>query len=236
MKKILFIAVLPLVFVGCSSKKSTPNIDFKEPKYVKAMPSKEEDVLSNSGSIFGQGFNPLFSDIKAMKVNDIVIISVNEKLNSKSNRTKNINKAGETALGGGLFQPGDNADGPITALATKLNGLTNVNFKSNSESSFSGKGQAEIKEDFTTTVGARITKVMANGNYYIEGSREFLIDGEKQLVKIAGVIRPYDITQDNMINSKYISDAKISYQTEGDFQRTTQRGWGSKALESLWPF
>lgn len=50
---------------------------------------------------------------------------------------------------------------------------------------------------------------MSNGNYFIEGSRELLINGEKQIIQLSGVIRPYDIGQDNTIDSRYIADAKI---------------------------
>ena len=40
-----------------------------------------------------------------------------------------------------------------------------------------------------------------NGNYYIKGKKEMLIEGQKQEIIISGVIRPYDISSDNSINS-----------------------------------
>lgn len=237
-KELLLITLLPLLFIGCSSRNmAEPKINLSKPQYVKAMDEKKEDKSNNAGSIFGQGYNPLFSDIKAMKINDVVIVRIQEDVTLTSDRSKKINRTGEVNLGGGIIQPGaDNKNAAINSLATKINGLTNIGFKSNSATSFDGKGQASIKEQFTATIASRITKVLSNGNYYIEGSRELLINGDKQLVRIAGVIRPYDISQDNTIDSSYISDAKIFYTTEGEFQRATDRGWGSKALESLWPF
>ena len=50
-----------------------PEINFKPPVYVEQMPALEnqKDYVS-TGSIFGQGDNPLFSDHKARHVNDIV--------------------------------------------------------------------------------------------------------------------------------------------------------------------
>ena len=85
----------------------------------------------------------------------------------------------------------------------KLNGLTNIGFESGSTNSFSGKGTNTRDEKFTTTISARVIKILENGNYFIEGSRELLINGEKQIIQISGVIRPYDIDQTNTINSKY---------------------------------
>ncbi|MCV6606692.1 MAG: flagellar basal body L-ring protein FlgH, partial [Campylobacterales bacterium] len=62
------------------------------------------------------------------------------------------------------------------------------------------------------------------------------VNGEKQLIQISGVIRPYDIGQDNTISSSLISDARILYRTEGDIARNTSQGWFSKMLEAIWPF
>ncbi|SFV63050.1 Flagellar L-ring protein FlgH [hydrothermal vent metagenome] len=78
--------------------------------------------------------------------------------------------------------------------------------------------------------------MLKNGNYFISGRREILIDNQKQLVQISGVIRPYDIDQNNKINSSQISDAKILYKTEGDVDRATQQPWGTKILQAIWPF
>jgi flagellar L-ring protein precursor FlgH len=59
-----------------------------------------------------------------------------------------------------------------------------------------------------------VVKVLNNGNYFISGRRELLINGEKQIMQISGVIRPIDIDPDNMILSTQIADAKILYKTE----------------------
>ena len=77
---------------------------------------------------------------------------------------------------------------------------------------------------------------MSNETYFIDGSREVMIDGEKQIMRLSGVIRADDIGKDNSINSEYMSDAKIIYETQGDIKGASTQGWGSKVLESVWPF
>jgi flagellar L-ring protein precursor FlgH len=77
---------------------------------------------------------------------------------------------------------------------------------------------------------------MPNNNYYILGNREILVGGEKQTVKISGVIRADDISQFNTINSRYIADAKIIYSTEGDIHNATSKGWISRLADTFWPF
>ncbi|WP_304546223.1 flagellar basal body L-ring protein FlgH [Sulfurimonas microaerophilic] len=226
-----------LFFSGCTANLTEPEIDFEPPKYVEQMPPKEDkqDFVS-TGSIFGQGDNPLFSDHKAMHVNDIVTVVITETAQSSSTGSKQLSETDSMALGGGTFAPGANANGTVTGLANRVNGLTDIGFSGGSTSSFQGQGSATKDASFTTTVSARIVKVLSNGNYFISGKREILVDEQKQIIQISGVIRPYDIDQTNTINSTQMSDAKILYKTEGDVDRAGNRGWGSKIIQSVWPF
>jgi flagellar L-ring protein precursor FlgH len=50
---------------------------------------------------------------------------------------------------------------------------------------------------------------MENGNYFIEGGREILINGEKQIMRLTGVIRPTTWAKQHH-QLRYIADAKIS--------------------------
>ncbi len=226
-----------ILFSGCTAHLTDPEIDFEPPAYVEQMPSREyKQDFSATGSIFGQGENPLFSDHKAMHVNDIVTVVISEQAKSSNTGSKQLSKVDATNLGGGLFSNTGAANSGVQAQMGGLNGYTNVGFKTNSTSSFKGSGSAVKDASFTTTVSARIIKVLKNGNYFISGRREILIDDQKQLVQISGVIRPYDIDQNNKINSSQMSDAKILYKTEGDMDRATQQGWGTKIIEAVWPF
>ena len=142
-------------------------------------------------------------------------------------------KNSTTALGGGVFSAGA---APLSSVANELNKYGNIGFKAGSENEFSGTGSSTRTESFNTTMSARIIKVLENGNYFIEGSREILVNGEKQIVQLSGVIRPYDISNSNEINSKHIADAKILYKTEGDVDRATKKPWGTRIMDAIWPF
>ncbi|MFK5937892.1 MAG: flagellar basal body L-ring protein FlgH [Sulfurimonas sp.] len=227
-----------IFFTGCTANLTDPEIEFSPPKYVEQMPAREDqkDFVS-SGSIFGQGDNPLFSDRKAMHVNDIVTVVISETAKSSNVGSKSLSKTDASALGGGLFSSaGTGINGSTQNQINNLNGFSNIGFNANSTSSFNGSGSAIKDASFTTTISARIVKVLKNGNYFISGKREILIDDQKQIVQLSGVIRPYDIDQFNNINSSSISDAKILYKTEGDMDRATQQGWGTKIVQAIWPF
>ena len=223
---------------GCTAKLTDPEINFEPPTYVEQMPSKEEHQdFTATGSLFGKGDNPLFSDHKAMHVNDIVTVVISETAKSTSKGTKQLSENDLSTLGGGIFSStGGSANGGVQTGINALNGFTDIGFNSKSDSSYKGQGSATKDASFTTTISARIVKVMQNGNYFISGRREILVDEQKQLIQISGVIRPYDIDQYNKINSTQISDAKILYKIQGDVDRATKQGWGTQIVQSIWPF
>ncbi len=229
MKYFLNITTLLILFVFSNcSEKMQPEIDFTPPTYVQELPAREDDLSEpNQGSLFGRGKNPLFSDRKAMQVNDVLTVVISEATSASSTTQKNLAKVNEGALGGGLF---------TGSMVESLNDTTNVALETTSESSYSGSGTAIRDESFETTITARVIKILNNGNYFIDGSRELLINGEKQIIQVSGVISPYNISANNEIESKYISDAKVQYTTQGELDQGTKRGWLSRFLDTIWPF
>ena len=101
MKKMILIIAAVLFFSGCASHPMDPTINMKPPKYVEQMPSLDNDIPQNNpGSLFTNGDN-LFSDTKAMKVNDIVTVVITEEIKQSSQASKKLSEANTDA--GGLF-------------------------------------------------------------------------------------------------------------------------------------
>lgn len=231
-----FALSISVLVSGCVVN-TDPEISFRPPEYVEEIPAREEDQnFNNAGSLFGQGDAPLFADRRAMKVNDIVTIIINQTAQATSTANKNTTSNSSGSLTGPSFTFGGPSQ-TVANLTNKLNNFTSFGLDfGNNTSTFTGTGTQNRQETFTTTIAARVIKVMQNGNYFIEGSREVLINGEKQIIRLSGVVRPTDIARDNTINSQYIADAKIMYDTQGELKRTTEKGWGTKLVQSLWPF
>ena len=233
MKNISFIFIfLILLFTGCAEHPMNPKIDLTPPKYVAQMSSKEVEQSHNLGSLFNNGDN-LFSDKKAMKVNDIVTVLISEQVKASSSGKKQTSESTTTPMGGvNMLINGVNHVAGMAGVKPGLNPLADNTTVRN----YQGKGSNTREDKFTATVTARIIKVLKNGNYFIAGSREVMIDGEKNIIRVCGVIRPSDIDSTNTIDSKYISDAKIEYKTEGEIQRATDKNWFAKFLDAVSPF
>ena len=67
-------------------------------------------------------------------------------------------------------------------------------------------------------MSARVTGIAANGNLMIAGFREVTVNNEQQLIALTGVVRPKDVTPDNVVLSTYVADARIAYSGAGDCQ------------------
>ncbi len=220
--------VVAYTLVGCTSHMTTPQLDMQAPNYVQnPSASINKKCYAHEGSVYGRGQNPIFIDRKAMHINDIVTVVIDESATQSSVGNKKISDLSQNNLGGGVFGGG---------LLKNLNGLTDVSFKTNTNNTFSGTGATSRNEKFKTTVTVRVVKILNNGNYFIAGSREILVNDSKQIVKVTGVIRSNDIDQYNTIDSKYIADAKIMYINQGDIAQATKKPWGSKVVDSVWPF
>lgn len=227
-----FFLVFLFVFLGCGAT-TEPQISMKPPAYVEELPPKQSaDVDISNGSLFGRGDNPLFSDKKAMNVNDLVTVVIRETTSQSTQANRASTKNNNSNLGGGALTAG----GALGSVADTVSDYSNIGFQTNSTANYTGTGSQSRSESFNTTISTRVIKILSNGNYFIEGSRELLINGEKQFIQISGVIRPYDIEQDNTIDSRYIADAKILYKTEGDVASSTKKPWGTRFFEAIWPF
>lgn len=227
---------IALMVIGCASHPMDPTIDMKPPKYVEQMPSMDNEFPQNNpGSLFTNSDN-LFSDTKAMKVNDIVTVVITEEVKQSTQASKKLSESNTDQ--GGLFN--GTINGSVSLMGSKYEmGPTGISLglpSMNSSRTFQGSGTQQRNESFQTTISARIVKVLKNGNYYIVGSREIYVDGQKQIIQISGVIRPQDISADNTIDSKYIADAKIAYKTQGDIKRYTSQGWLAKLWSAIAPW
>lgn len=220
---------------GCAKHPMDPTLEFQPPKYVEQMPSKQQERTENLGSLFGKGDTPLFGDKKAMRVNDIVTVTITESIESSSSgkkqlaKTNNSESSLDATVTPDIYWRGKQNSIGQTGLSLTLPTM-------NSSRNFTGTASASRTEALETTITARVIKILSNGNYFISGSREILMDGQKQILRVTGVIRSEDIDSSNTIDSKYISDAKILYDTEGDITESTNQNWFSKTFNAIAPW
>jgi flagellar L-ring protein precursor FlgH len=226
--------LISLIFIGCTA--SQQELLFEKPEV--QIPKKAPEGRKNKGSLYSMQGTSLFADKKDLQVGDIIQIVISEDLSSNSNNKRELSSTRDNSLGGGIFAgTGTNTlGGTVGNVTNKFNQNLGVDFGTNSKSSDKGSVKTQFDETFATTISAIIEETYQNGNYYIKGKKEMLIEGQKQEIIVSGVIRPYDITSDNSINSAQIANLKLLYDKDGTESEILETPWGLKLLRSIWPF
>jgi flagellar L-ring protein FlgH len=158
----------------------------------------------------------LVTNLKAHRIGDLITIIITENSSADAKSKTKANNKSEHSGGPGLgfldfIKPWD------MTVENKYNGDGNT--------ARSGNLRAEIT--------ARITEVLHNGDFRLEGTRMVNVNGEKTLIEITGVCRSKDIAPDNTIMSTFISDAQIAYNGSGLVNDAAQPGVVTKVLNWL---
>lgn len=106
----------------------------------------------------------------------------------------------------------------------------------NSNSSSSGSGQINRQEQIQLKVAAVVTDILPNGNLVIAGRQEMRVNYELRELRIAGVIRPEDITTRNTVSYEKIAEARIAYGGRGQITDVQQPRVGQQVLDVILPF
>ena len=228
-KNFLFFSFVVFIFVGCAEK----TISFDKP--VIQIPKQEKVLVKKKGALYSRKGASLFADKKDLQIGDIIQIIITEELTNSSNNKRELTNARSASIGGGLVTSRTGNTSTINN-ADSINKTLGVDFGTNSASSFKGAVKSAADESFETKISSIIEETYQNGNYYIKGSKQLLIDGQMQEIMISGVIRPYDISPDNFIYSTQIANLKILYKKDGAEQDVLEVPWLLKLLIQFAPF
>ena len=135
-------------------------------------------------------YRGLAADHRAYRVGDIVTIYVLEATRAKSQAA--------TEAGSDL-----NLDVGLSSPSTQYN--ANLGLSGNNASGAQTTRVGELR----TQVSAQVTAVEINGSLRIAGEQSLIVNGERQKIRITGLIRPEDINADNTVWSNRIANADL---------------------------
>ncbi len=209
------------VFVGCGAAARPAAI------YNPSPPKETQEAgYGSPGSVYN-GYDNLFSDDKAHNVGDVVTIRVVENISGQGSANTTATRANNM-----------NLNFPSATLMDKRvpDKTTVFGLNQSSSNNFSGSGNTRRDAKLVATVSARVVKVYPNGNLYISGKKIIKINEDVQVLKISGIVKPNDITQDNFVDSSKISDMYVEYNGEGFMADNQSPGWLARFLMKIWPF
>ena len=195
-----------------------------------ATPVTDVAAQVRPGSIYDVDRGPigLIANKTARRVGDLVTVMISETQDVSNEESTGIAK--ERALTYELL----NADVLPDAFST----LPSLDAESSTE--FGGQASVSKRGTFQARLTAMVIDVLPNGNLVISGRREVRVDMEVKLIEFSGVVRKFDVTAANTVDSELVADARVSYTGDGPLTKaSTRRGWGAwvfDAIDWLWPF
>lgn len=183
------------------------------------------------GSLYSANTRGFFEDNVAGRVGDVLVVRIDERESALRDATSKLSKKNETAYGV------PNALGLMSKLQEKVPEVDpTALFGSQSDSSFDGKGKLARRGQLNATLPVRVRRVLPNGDLYVEGTKVVMVGSEEHHIYVSGIVRPFDISADNVVLSSRIADAEIEYTGRGDVSDQQRPGWLSRTLGTLWPF
>jgi len=218
--------VLALLSAGCAGQTHIGEYKPKKRDY-QSPPAAASDKEASPGSLWrdGRAASLLFTDARALRADDLVVVKVEEIADAKRSADTDLTHNSQLAAFAAFMK----AQGAATSTPQ-------LSIESSVNNSFSGQGSTGRTERFVATVPAIVRKVLPNGNLFIEGHRVILVNAEEHHFYISGVVRPIDIDGDNSVKSSMVADAEIEFTGRGILTDNQRQGWFQKWFGWIWPF
>ncbi len=220
--------IVPIV-AGCNSM---PPTDIPHPMSVRPI---ERPVTSRptNGSIFHSQatMGSLFEDARPRHAGDIITVQISENINA----TRNLNTTAERQTS---QETSVTALSPLAKAASLIGAgsLLSPTVTSSSSNSLKGKGNVNASDVFTGTITVTVVDVYPNGNLLISGEKLMSLGGNREFLRLSGVVNPSTISATNTVLSTQIADARIEYKGTGTLQEMQELGWLQKFFLSVLPF
>jgi flagellar L-ring protein precursor FlgH len=159
---------------------------------------------AGSAYAIGGSLADLAMDFRATRVGDVVTVVVAEQATANAQGATTAKRSSTANASVASLFGARSATGALSNLAN-----------TNSQTQLVGQGATSRTSTLTTTLSARVIKVLPNGNLILEGTKSIAINSEHQLVSVRGIVRPIDIGPDNSILSNRVSDLELRINGKG---------------------
>ena len=181
-----------------------------------------------NNSLWQTGAKSFFNDPRARNIGDVITVNVSTSDAAKlSNTTSRSRANSDNASMNNVF-------GLEKAFPSQLDPSSLV--KMGSDMSNMGTGAVSRSESINLTLAALVAQVLPNGNLVIDGHQQVRVNNELRDMRVSGIVRREDITQDNTVNLTQIAEARISYGGRGLVSDVQQPRYGSQLFDIIMPW
>ena len=228
--KLFGIALLGATLTACVSHPSLEHPDYLVPEYEPvAVPAQEE-----RGSALYSPYTEvaLFEDLKGYRRGDIINVLLAERTAAQKSSGTNVSKSNEATIENPTLG-GEQRD----KLGSFRGYDWNFGFGLSSEQAFTGASGSNQSNTLSGSIAVTVVEELPRGNLLVQGEKWISLNEGHEFIRVRGIIRRSDISQDNTVLSTQIADARIAYGGAGATKDANRMGWLSRFFNSaLQPF
>jgi flagellar L-ring protein FlgH len=186
-------------------------------------------ITHADNSLWQPGAQSFFHDPRAMHIGDVITVNVSVTDTAKmQNTTSRSRTNSENASMGNLL----GLEKVLPSIGMDPSSMV----KMGSDNSNVGVGSIARAESINMTLAALVAQVLPNGNLVIDGHQQVRVNNELRDMRLSGIVRREDITQDNTVNLSQIAEARVIYGGQGTMSDVQQPRYGSQLLDIILPW
>jgi flagellar L-ring protein precursor FlgH len=192
---------------GAGLKKRRPDQPSAFDQYVSArVQAGAPPLAASAGSLYaGDGrLADGVRDLRAAQKRDLITVLVSDRASASSQGGSN------TARKSSANASINSLAGPIKA-GSALSNLAGLS----GNQQLQAQGSTTRQSSLTTTLTAEVIAVLPNGNLVVEGQKEVVVNSERQLVTVRGVVRQEDLSPVNSVSSDRLAMLEVRVNGKG---------------------
>lgn len=183
------------------------------------------DPVRANGAIYQTGTSiALFEDVKAHRVGDTLTVQLVERTNATTSSSTTTQK--DTTV--------DIANPTVFGQEITNNGVPLFQGNMGSAQEFDGEGSSAQSNRLEGNITVTVHRRLANGNLMVRGQKWITINQGREYIRVAGIVRPADISPANTVPSWKLADAQIEYSGTGALADANRQGLLARFF--MWPF
>ena len=221
--------------VGCAPSPQTQNQMLADLDHLPGDQATQGPVTNGAiyqGNVQGGGGLELFRDHRVWQVGDIVTVQIAQNASATKNVSQNLGRNDS------VNQTVNNLFGLPTSFGhSSATTKFNPNIDVTTANSLKGSGGTVQSDTFSTTVSTLVRRIRPNGDLVIAGNDEVKLVGGKEYIRIAGVVRPEDLSG-NVVQSTQMAEAHIEFSGDGETYLSPKMGFLQKlflTVSTVWP-
>jgi flagellar L-ring protein precursor FlgH len=181
-------------------------------------------------SLWGENSkSPMLKNTR-FSVGDTITIVVEESLNAAQSGSTRSNKSDDIALNFANRAENSSSAG---GSGSRSNIDNRLNFLTSGRSNYSGTGRTTRETSIKTTITATVIDIQPNGNLFVLGQRSIKVNEEVETLEVSGIVNTDRLSDDNIISSTQIANAKITIKGAGTVSTPQSPGVLSRMFDWL---